>query len=71
MGDQLASVTDQLRGLFAESLPTLAAIYDATYAFSDAAEKHMYLADKQLRDAAGELYELSNALLGSVSHDQV
>jgi hypothetical protein len=68
---ELASTTDQLRGLFAEDVPTLEAVYEATYAFSDAAEKHMYLADKQLREAAGELYELSNALLGSVSHDQV
>ncbi len=68
---ELASVTDQLKGLFEEGLPTLDAIYEATYAFSDAAEKHMYLADKQLRDTAGELYNLSNALLGSVGHDQV
>jgi hypothetical protein len=68
---ELAGVTDQLRGLFEEGVLTLDAIYEATYAFSDAAEKHMYLADKQLRDAAGELYNLSNALLGSVSHDQV
>jgi hypothetical protein len=68
---ELASVTHQLRGLFEEGLPTLDAMYEATYAFSDAAEKHMYLADKQLRDTAGELYNLSNALLGSVSHDQV
>lgn len=41
-----------------------AALYDATYAFSDAAEKHMYLADKQLRDTAGELFNQSNQLLG-------
>ena len=68
---ELASVTEQLKGLFEEGVPTLDAVYEATYAFSDAAEKHMYLADKQLRGAAGELYELSNALLGSVSHDQV
>ena len=42
----------------------LSALYDATYAFSDAAEKHMYLADKQLRDTAGELFNQSNQLLG-------
>jgi hypothetical protein len=68
---EVASVTDQLKHLFDEGVPTLDNIYEATYAFSDAAEKHMYLADKQLRDTAGELYDLSNALLGSVSHDQV
>jgi hypothetical protein len=66
---ELASVTDQLKSLFEEGIPTLETLYEATYAFSDAAEKHMYLADKQLRNAAGELYNLSNALLGSVSHD--
>ena len=66
---ELASVTDQLKSLFDEGVPTLEMLYEATYAFSDAAEKHMYLADKQLRDTAGELYNLSNALLGSVSHD--
>jgi hypothetical protein len=68
---ELASTNDHLKQLFAEGAPTLDSIYEATYAFSDAAEKHMYLADKQLRDTAGELYNLSNALLGSVSHDQV
>ncbi len=66
---ELASANDQLDHLFTEGAPTLDNIYEATYAFSDAAEKHMYLADKQLREAAGELYNLSNALLGSVSHD--
>ena len=66
---ELASVTEQLQGLFKEDAPTLDSIYEATYAFSDAAEKHMYLADKQLRDTAGELYNLSNALLGSVGND--
>ena len=68
---ELGSVTDQLRHLFDESAPALEAVYEATYAFSDAAEKHMYLADKQLRDTAGELFNLSNVLLGSVSDDQV
>jgi hypothetical protein len=66
---ELASANDQLDHLFAEGVPTLDNIYEATYAFSDAAEKHMYLADKQLRDTAGELYNLSNALLGSIGHD--
>ncbi len=42
------------------------ALYDATTAFSDAAEKHMYLADKQLRDTAGELFNQSNQLLGEL-----
>jgi hypothetical protein len=68
---ELASATEQLKHLFDEGAPTLDNLYEATYAFADAAEKHMYLADKQLRDTAGELYNLSNALLGSVSHEQV
>ena len=68
---ELASVTDQLKHIFDEDALTLDNLYEATYAFSDAAEKHMYLADKQLRDTAGELYNLSNDLLGSVGHDQV
>jgi hypothetical protein len=68
---ELASATDQLKHLFDDGVPTLDNIYEATYAFSDAAEKHMYLADKQLRDTAGELYNLSNALLGSVSRDEI
>ncbi len=68
---ELASTNDQLKHLFDEGVPTLDNLYEATYAFSDAAEKHMYLADKQLRDTAGELYNLSNALLGSVGNDQV
>jgi hypothetical protein len=68
---EMASATDQLKHLFDEGVLTLDTIYEATYAFSDAAEKHMYLADKQLRETAGELYNLSNALLGSVGNDQV
>jgi len=47
------------------------ALYDATYDFNDAAERHMYLADKKLRETAGELYNLSRIVLGSMSHDEV
>ena len=42
-----------------------AVLYDATQDFSDVAERHMYLADKRLRDTAGELYTLSRVVLGS------
>ena len=48
-----------------------AAVYDATYAFSDVAQRHMYLADKQLRDTAAELANLSDVVLGSLGHDQI
>lgn len=44
-------------------------LYDATYDFDDAAERHMYQADKQLRQAAGELYTLSRIVLGSLAHE--
>jgi hypothetical protein len=66
---ELASVTDQLKSLFGDSALSLDMLYEATCAFSDAAEKHMYLADKQLRDTASDLFNLSNALLGSVEND--
>jgi hypothetical protein len=49
----------------------LTALYDATYAYVDAAERHMYLADKQLRETVGELYNLSSIVLESMPHDQV
>ena len=67
----LVAGAERMQELFAEDSVDMAALYDATYAFSDAAEKHVYLADKQLREAAGELYNLSNVLLGSLSHDDV
>lgn len=40
-------------------------LYDATYDFTDVAERHLYLADKQLRDTAGDLYALSRVVLGA------
>ncbi|MFZ6028096.1 MAG: CHAT domain-containing protein [Chloroflexota bacterium] len=43
----------------------LTALYDATYDFSDTAQRHLYLADKALRDTAGELYNLSSLVIGS------
>lgn len=45
-------------------------LYDATFDFSDAAERHMYLADKHLRDTAQELYNLSRIVLGSMNHGE-
>lgn len=46
----------------------LAGLYDATHAFMDVVERHLYLADKSLRDTAMELYHLSSIVLGSVKH---
>lgn len=44
----------------------LHALYDAAYDFVDSAERHMYLADKALRETAGELYTLSRMVLGEL-----
>jgi hypothetical protein len=44
-------------------------LYEATTAFVDAASLHMYLVDKHLRDTAGELYGLSQLVLGQLQRD--
>jgi hypothetical protein len=44
-------------------------LYDATFDFVDLSEKHMYLADKQLRETASELSNLSRLVLGRLSHE--
>lgn len=66
---ELSATATRINELFSERVADIATLYDATYAFCDAAEKHMYLADKQLRETAGELYTLSNMLLGSLNND--
>jgi hypothetical protein len=43
-------------------------LYESTTAFVDTAERHMYLADKQLRDSAAKLYDLSEVVLGQLGH---
>ncbi len=45
-------------------------LYDATFDFVDIVERHMYLADKKLRETAGELFTLSSVVLGSLSRDR-
>ena len=61
---ELQSAAQRLNELLTPSDYDFTALYDATNTFSDAADKHLYLADKQLRDTAGELYNLSQQLLG-------
>jgi hypothetical protein len=61
---ELRMAAQRVNDLLTPANYDFAALYDATYAFSDAAEKHLYLADKQLRDTAGELFNQSNQLLG-------
>jgi hypothetical protein len=60
----LQSAAQRINELLTPADYDFAALYDATNAFSDSADKHLYLADKQLRDTAGELYTLSQRLLG-------
>ncbi len=47
------------------------ALYDGTFDFVDTIERHLYLADKKLRDTAGELYNLSRIALGSVGDVEI
>ena len=61
---ELQSAAQRVNELLTPAEYDFAALYDATNVFSDAADKHLYLADKQLRDTAGELYNLSQQLLG-------
>lgn len=68
---EILAAADRLADLLDDPQMNFAGVYDATYALADAAEKHMYLADKQLRETAGELYNLSNLLLGSLSDDAI
>jgi hypothetical protein len=61
---ELQSAAQRINELLTPADYDFAALYDATNAFSDSADKHLYLADKQLRDTAGELFNQSNQLLG-------
>lgn len=61
---ELQSAAQRINEVLTPSDFEFAALYDATTTFSDAADKHLYLIDKQLRDTAGELYNLSLQLLG-------
>jgi hypothetical protein len=54
----------QLDELLDQAELDITALYDAAYDFNDAADRHMFLADKQLRDTAAELYNLSRVVLG-------
>ena len=64
---ELEAARARLDELLAMEALNAAALYDSTYDFSDIASRHMYLADKQLRDTASELFNLSRIVLGSVS----
>jgi len=61
---ELQSAAQRINELLTPSDYDFNALYDATNTFSDSADKQLYLADKQLRDTAGALYNLSQQLLG-------
>jgi len=65
---QLQAARQRLDELLAAGATDPAELYDAATGFVDAAGRHMYLADKQLRDAAAELYNLSQVVLGQLGH---
>ncbi|MBN2147963.1 MAG: CHAT domain-containing protein [Anaerolineales bacterium] len=68
---ELHAARVRLDGLLEQTGVDQGELYDATFDFVDLAEKHMYLADKQLRDTAGELSNLSRMVLGRLTHDKV
>jgi hypothetical protein len=67
----LAAARRRLDELLERQTADLKFLYEATAGFVDAAALHMYLVDKHLRDTAGELYALSQVVLGQLSHDDV
>jgi len=56
----------RIEALFRPGEFNLSALYEATHDFCDTAKRHMYKADKNLRETAGELYNLSTMVLGSM-----
>jgi hypothetical protein len=57
----------RIEALFRPGEFNLSALYEATHDFCDTAKRHMYKADKSLRETAGELYNLSSMVLGSMN----
>ncbi len=68
---ELCIAEEHLDRLLKSAQLDVAALLDARSEFGDRAETHMYLADKQLRETADELYSLSRVVLGSLHHEQV
>jgi hypothetical protein len=66
---QVAS--QRLESLLDNDHTDVQALYDGTFDFVDTIERHLYLADKKLRDTAGELYNLSRIALGSVGDVEI
>lgn len=60
--------TDDLLNL---KKPDPAELFDAVCDLDDAVERHMYLADKRLRDTTNALYVLTENVLRSLGHEHV
>jgi hypothetical protein len=67
----LAASRRRLDEMLQREAPDVKFLYEATAAFVDAAALHLYLVDKHLRDTAGELYALSQLVLGQLSYDDL
>jgi hypothetical protein len=67
---ELHAARTRVDELFQPGSFDVVALDDATNAFIDRAERHMYMADRRLRDTAGELYNLSSIVLGSIVHER-
>lgn len=65
---EICVTKSQMDELLQRSIVEILDLYDATFDFLDVAEKNLYLADKQLRETAGEIYNLSRIVLGSLEH---
>jgi hypothetical protein len=49
--------------------PDMAELYDAAFDFDDADQRHMFWADKQLRETTSGLFSLSEVVLRSMGND--
>ncbi len=61
----------RLDDLLSTALVDINELSDAAYDFVDVVERYMNLADESLRDTAGELYSLSQVVLGGLAHEQI
>ena len=63
---EISAAKSQMDELLQRSIVEIFDLYDAAFDFLDVAEKNLYLADKQLRETATEIYNLSRIVLGSL-----
>ncbi len=68
---EVHTATQRIDALMEMKKADPAELYDAAFDFDDIVERHMYLADKQLRETTAGLYALSSQVLRSLGHDQV